>query len=166
MHVAEVSGLDSHPRGVGRKKLGDRRISRPSEMSKHFKQSAFCLSRTSSFRLVSDVVLDLIPDMGHHRANLHFAAGAAQVTVVPQQFILAQEHLAMRRTIELSLGRIELIFRVDDDIVTVRADKKSANRFCYTRFVFGTVGCYSDPSKISDFFEYFLDCLEVLVRSL
>ena len=72
----------------------------------------------------------------------------------------------MRCPIELSLGRIELIFRVNDDIVTIRADKKCANRFGYTRFVFGTVSCYSDPSKISDFFEYFLNGLEVLIGSL
>jgi hypothetical protein len=55
-----------------------------------------CLQKTAfggvgpaAIGLVADVVLDLVPHVGHHRADLHLAAGAAEIVVNAREILLA-----------------------------------------------------------------------------
>ena len=166
MDVAELALPVAEPLLVGFEEARDRGIAGSGEVPERLEQSHLRGVGTTAVGLVADVVLDLVPDVRHHRADLDLAAGAAEVVVDPREVLVAQEHLAVGRPVELRGRRIELVLGVDVHARAARPAEELADPLPDALLVLGPVCRDADAGEVADAVEDLIDRRVALVRPL
>lgn len=152
---------------VGRVAIDDtgRRGTSPGSLiaDTRLEQALFGFVGATSLGLIANVVLDLIPDMSHHRANLNLTAGAAQIFVVTNNILFPEKDLAMGRTVKLVAVDSKLVLLIDKHRRTVLPLEQLLDLVGYSTFILGSVGCNADTREVTDSTEHFVDTREYLV---